>query len=225
MARHLVELLDDVLDELLEGATAAEAVASGLYPFLDKIPEYSPDVSAVISELFGISSALRELATSRESRMLLSHTNPVVGDLELSLDSLCITLDCIDHQFERLGITPDPQAPAFARVWREIQLALRDGSFTFLDRLRTFRLFFLGLADQLKGYVSLGIALGVAELTWRSSSLRPAHDMRLFREQILDVVRVRQVQDVSLDDAMGNLSLGYAGMVADYSPLLLSPFH
>ncbi|KAL8785318.1 MAG: hypothetical protein Q9195_008687 [Heterodermia aff. obscurata] len=50
--------------DLLAQAETAQDVAAGLNRFLDPVPEYSTEITALISECFAISSALRELQTA-----------------------------------------------------------------------------------------------------------------------------------------------------------------
>ncbi|KAI9791765.1 MAG: hypothetical protein M1816_003575 [Peltula sp. TS41687] len=196
-------LYEELMEELLEEAAAAEDVAAAFYPFLSRIYEYSAEISAVISELFGISSAFRDLAKTLESPRLSSYSRVdlYLDDIELSLDKVFFTLNCVEYHFERLGITPDPHTPAYGRVWREIQSSLRDGSITFLEKLRMFKDFLFGLVDHLRGG-------------------RPDYDMRLLREQIVSL-RTRMGHDMLLND-FGNLSfggaLGFAGVPEPRQP-------
>lgn len=145
--------LGEYVEDLLAEAVAAEEVASAFFPFLSRTQEYSADISAVMSELLGISSAYRDLAKHLDSRAYYTRATLILDDLDLSLETMYFTLKPLEYHFERLGITPDPQTAAFARVWREIQSTLRNGSITFLETLRLFKDFLLGLADQLKGCV------------------------------------------------------------------------
>ncbi|KAK5278902.1 hypothetical protein LTR16_008161, partial [Cryomyces antarcticus] len=46
---------------LIAQARNAEEVAAGLRIFLDEIPAQATDITAIISELFGVSSAIRAL--------------------------------------------------------------------------------------------------------------------------------------------------------------------
>lgn len=140
-------------DDLTDDAEAAEDVAAALFPFLNSIPECGHEISAVMSELFGISSMLRELAKCAQSRSYERWTSLIVDDLDLALPSFALILKDVDRLFERLAITPHPGARAYLRVWREIRSMLGDGSTSFVGKLKTFRYFFEELCSQVKGYV------------------------------------------------------------------------
>ena len=143
--------MDSLLDALRDEAGTAEEVGSALYSFLNLLPDYSADISAVISHLFGISSVLQKLEVDLPKSRYHSSLDLVFDDVRVALESLSMTLIDVERHFERLGITAHPGAPAFKRVWREIQSALGDDAITFLDRLENFKDFFVGLTARLRG--------------------------------------------------------------------------
>ncbi|KAI9704431.1 MAG: hypothetical protein M1836_007294 [Candelina mexicana] len=139
-----------VADRLLDEAENAQDVAAGLNRFLDAIPECSTEITAVISELFAISSALRELHTALASRRYGRRGPLIEDDMELALPSLNITLEDIVEMFGRLGRSP--LATAYRRVWKVICLNFRDeGGISLCSRLEIYRTFFIELALVLTG--------------------------------------------------------------------------
>ncbi len=143
-----------VTDRLLDEAENAQDVAAGLNRFLDAIPECSTEITAVISELFAISSALRELHTALGSRRYGRRGPLIEEDMELALPSLNITLEDVVEMFGRLGRSS--LATAYRRVWKEICLKFRDeGGISLCSRLEIYRTFFIELALVLTGYVHL----------------------------------------------------------------------
>ncbi|KAI9813387.1 MAG: hypothetical protein M1826_002506 [Phylliscum demangeonii] len=99
-------------DDVRDAAIAAEEVAS-----------------RHIGELFGVIAVLRVLRNNHDHNH--NHNHNGRGPSRLPARLAAALAFCLHHlrQFERLDITPDVRQPmAYACVWREIQLLLRDGS-------------------------------------------------------------------------------------------------
>ncbi|KAI9831859.1 MAG: hypothetical protein M1826_002891 [Phylliscum demangeonii] len=169
-------------DDVRDTVRAAEDVASGLFAFVDGCarPAYAAEITGTIGELFGVSAALRALNDAHDhdhdpGRRASRLPARLAADLDFCLHNLRQDLRTVLRQFERLGITPDARRPeAYARVWREIQLLLRDGARDgLLDILRRYRAFLEGLAAE-----------------WRG--LPPPHDMPALHEAIMAIQRARE---------------------------------
>ncbi|KAI9803010.1 MAG: hypothetical protein M1825_002243 [Sarcosagium campestre] len=177
------------VEELLEEAEAAKDVAAGMFPFLNHVPQSSAEITGVMSELFAISSVLRELSTGLRSRRCHNRIPSIVDGLNLVVPTLSTMLDDILHMFERLGITPARGVQAYTRVWREIQrmATIQGAPASLLQRLEICRVFLVELLGVLRG-------------------ARPGHcDMRLLRRQIESM---KAQHDSPLEDDFANLSTG-----------------
>ena len=132
---------------LLAQAETAQDIAAGLNRFLDPVPEYSTEITALISECFAISSAIRELRTaigdSRFNRQYLE----VQDDINVTLRSLDYTFEDVRRMFGGLGsahhLSP---ASAYRSVWTEMTVHFQDESGNSLcRRLEYYRRFLLML--------------------------------------------------------------------------------
>ena len=132
----------------LAQAESAQDVAAGLNRFLDPVPEYSTEITALISECFAISSAIRELRTaigdSRYNRQYLE----VQYDINVTLRSLDYTFDDILRMFGGLGSAHHlSQASAYLSVWTDITVHFQnESSISLCRRLEDYRRFLHMLA-------------------------------------------------------------------------------
>ncbi|KAI9798176.1 MAG: hypothetical protein M1833_004925 [Piccolia ochrophora] len=142
-----------IVDDLLHEAKAAEDVAAALFPFLNAIPQNSAEITGIMSELFAISSAVRDLSAGLSGRRYQGRVRYVLDQIYLVVPSLSATLDDIFYMFERLGITPNRGPQTYIRVWREIQstFVAREASLSLLVRLEIYRTFLLELFNRLTG--------------------------------------------------------------------------
>ena len=132
---------------LLAQAETAQDIAAGLNKFLDPVPDHSTEITALISECFAISSAIRELRTaigdSRFNRQYLE----VQDDIHVTLSSLDYTFDDVRRMFGGLGSAHHlSQGSAYRSVWRDITMHFEDeSSNSFWLRLDYYRRFLLML--------------------------------------------------------------------------------
>ena len=77
---------------LVAEAAYAQDIGAGLSKFLDALPDQATEITALISELYAISSALRDLDTTIQSREYGHHVALIKDDLELVRLSLAYTL-------------------------------------------------------------------------------------------------------------------------------------
>ena len=141
-------------DDLLYEADIAKDVAAALFPFLDSLPGASTEISGIMSELFALNSALRELRTGLRSRQYRRNAGLILDDVDLALPSLSRTLGDIDRLFGRVGITQNRGPRTYSRLWREICCMFQHGSSSLLGRLETYRVFFVELFTMLRRCVS-----------------------------------------------------------------------
>ena len=141
---------------LLAQAETAQDIAAGLNRFLDPVPEYSTEITALISECFAISSAIRELRTaigdSRFNRQYLE----VQYDINVTLRSLDYTFEDVRRMFGGLGSAHHlSQGSAFRSVWRDITVHFQEESSNSLcRRLEYYRLFLLMLTSVVERSVA-----------------------------------------------------------------------
>ncbi|KAI9815286.1 MAG: hypothetical protein M1827_002766 [Pycnora praestabilis] len=137
---------------LLGAAEDSQDVAAALNRFITAIPESSTDITAVISQLFGISSALRELHAIFDTRQSGRTAYVIADDLRLALRSLTLTLDAVHQSFGQLASFPALGAAAYRRVWTMIDLGFRrEAGDNLCDRLEMYKVFINSLSDVLSG--------------------------------------------------------------------------
>ena len=140
----------------LAQAEAAQDIAAGLSKFLDPVPEYSTEITALISECFAISSAIRELRTaigdSRFNRQYLE----VQYEINVTLRSLDYTFDDVRRMFGGVGSAHHlSHGSAYRSVWTDISIHFQDESNTSLyRRLEYYREFLLMLTCIVKRLVA-----------------------------------------------------------------------
>ncbi|KAI9682490.1 MAG: hypothetical protein M1829_000282 [Trizodia sp. TS-e1964] len=164
-----------VIDGILVEAESAEDVAAALHPFLSALPEFATEITALISELFAISSCLRDLDSSIRSRRYGRRVYMIDKDLDLVLPSLSTTLLDMLFIYSRFQVAARPSVAVYRRAWEEIRTIFRElQRVSLLARLETYRSF-------------------LVELSVRLSNSPPGFvDMPLLREKI---DRLRDAQD------------------------------
>ena len=73
---------------LIANAETAQDIAAALNNFLDPVPEYSTEITALISECFAISSVLRQLSTATADPRYIRNHHLISEDLDVTLRSL-----------------------------------------------------------------------------------------------------------------------------------------
>ena len=132
----------------LAQAESAQDIAAGLNKFLDPVPEYSTEITALISECFAISSAIRELKTAIGDPRFNRQYLEVEYDINVTLRSLDYTFDDVRRMFGGLGSAHHlSQGSAYRSIWTEITMHFQDESSNSLcRRLEYYRRFLLMLA-------------------------------------------------------------------------------
>ncbi|KAL9609051.1 MAG: hypothetical protein Q9167_006149 [Letrouitia subvulpina] len=106
---------------LVPTAESARDVAIGLDKFLEHLPENSTEITALISECYAISSALRELNTAKEDPRYARGYGDVYPDVQIVRRSLEYTLHDLHRLFGGLGRSAISNRAAFSSVWRDIE--------------------------------------------------------------------------------------------------------
>lgn len=86
---------------LLESALDCEDALSGLQRFRDALPRHATNITAVLSELFAVSAALREIHNAEHSRTYGPSFYQIHDDLALVRKSLSFTTQDIFDMFSR----------------------------------------------------------------------------------------------------------------------------
>lgn len=131
---------------LVQLATKAEDVASGLRVFRDSLPRSTTIVTAIIGELFTISSLLQRIDRAHHDARYEPSFYRIEDDMATGVPSLERTLqDCLD-MFGRSA------RHSYRRVWEDLEhrMQRREGSHLF-DRLTSYRDFFDAQLDVVTG--------------------------------------------------------------------------
>ena len=103
-------------------AESARDVAICLDKFLEHLPENSTEITALISECYAISSALRELSTAKDDPLYYRGYLEITQDVNVVLRSLDYTFHDVHRLFGGLGRTSHlTTRSAFSSVWRDIE--------------------------------------------------------------------------------------------------------
>jgi hypothetical protein len=137
----------------LDSARQAEDCAAGFKNFVGQVPEDAPRITSVVSELFGISAALRGLDTSYRSIDYRRNISRIIDDVELVVrPSLSHTLRDIFNNLAPLGDNVRPSQEAYRRIWRELwSFFLQQSGQSLVSRLKMYRKMLEEMAMLVKG--------------------------------------------------------------------------
>ncbi|KAK4991139.1 hypothetical protein LTR50_002069 [Elasticomyces elasticus] len=130
--------------QLIRHAKNAEDVAAGLQVFLDRVPQYATDISAIISELFATSSATRALHTASDDLRYARAFHTIRSDLDLVLRSLQYTLGTVRGIFARTGLA------SYRVLWDGLNLFVQTEGSSLCTRLEWYKIFLHDLFDVLR---------------------------------------------------------------------------
>jgi hypothetical protein len=88
---------------LIALAQEAEDAASGLHAFRDRLPRYATHITAIVSELFAVSSVLREIEHARLHPEYQPSFYRIREDITLLFRSLQSSLENVFIMFRRSG--------------------------------------------------------------------------------------------------------------------------
>lgn len=138
---------------LIARAESAEELLSALKRFREVIPESAVEITALIAELFAVSTALRELFNLHNDPRCEQRYPDIAEDVLLTLHSFDYTFD--DFR-TRLGGLDRPShlsnATVHRRVWRNIlEHFERESGNPLTRRLEICRAFLVELSYELEG--------------------------------------------------------------------------
>jgi len=145
------------MTDLVARAEAAQDIAAALNKFLGPVPNYSTEITALISECFAISSALRELRDAIGDSRYNGGYHEISGDLTITLQSLEYTFHDVRRLFGDLGRADYiSQSAAYRSVWQEITAHFMEESGNSLcRRLEFYRRFLLVLVCVAEGLATI----------------------------------------------------------------------
>lgn len=127
-------------------ARDAEDCASGLLPFKDSLPNRSTHITAILSELFAISTALQQLGQAHGDHVFQPSWFRIRNNLALVVPALELTFKAIFDSFGRV------RTLSYARVWTDLEYRMeREEGMVLVERLEMFRTFVLALMGVLEG--------------------------------------------------------------------------
>ncbi|KAK3705402.1 hypothetical protein LTR37_013375 [Vermiconidia calcicola] len=136
-----------LLRSLMRFAQDVEDVAAGLNAFRDRLPRDATRITAIISELFAVSSVLREIENAHNDRRYAPSFYRIEQDLALVLPSLRRTLDGTFEMFARARERP------YQMVWDDLDHRMeREEGAGLLRRLEWYHDFLRAQLDVLTGY-------------------------------------------------------------------------
>ena len=136
---------------LITDAKVTEDVATALQLWLEHVPKYATDISGSISELFGISSALRALDNALDPK---NHGNAfarIQKQLPLVRDTLRLTLYTIRRMYSTLAAVNEPNPKIYKSLWEDVCAQFKVEGPSLCTRLEWFRVYVNGLFDVLRG--------------------------------------------------------------------------
>lgn len=114
---------------LLAAAENAQDIASVFNNFLDPVVEHSSEITALISQCFAISSALRELADTISDPQLKGGYSNIREDLQTLLRSLELTFGDVHRLFGSMArLTHMSSSAAYRQVWKDIEVHFQEES-------------------------------------------------------------------------------------------------
>lgn len=137
---------------LVADAQNARDVGTDFDRFLDALPDYFTELTALVAELYAIGSALRDLDFIITSPEYGRRATIIQDDLDLVQLSLSITLRDVRDLF--VGLDRDgypPTVRAYQEVWIEICRHFeRESGNTLQSRLERFRQFIMELCCTMR---------------------------------------------------------------------------
>ncbi|KAF2209603.1 hypothetical protein CERZMDRAFT_46823 [Cercospora zeae-maydis SCOH1-5] len=131
---------------LRESALDCDDAGSGLYRLRDALSRYATRITAVISELFGLSSALREIHSAEHTHIHGPSFYRITDDLGLLRRSLRYTTQDLFDMFARSRLHTEQ------RAWEDLEYRMdQQERIGLLERLELYRDFLDAQNDVLEG--------------------------------------------------------------------------
>jgi hypothetical protein len=151
---------------LIARSEDAEDIAAAFLKFKEPVPSSATEITALISELFAISSALLELDTALKDRPYHRLRREVEDDQYIVLKSLDYTFKDVRREFGGLS-KPfyRTNREAFNGVWKSIERFFHaESRNTLVARLEYYRLFLQDLCAVVQKLVHTNLTLTSSNL-------------------------------------------------------------
>jgi hypothetical protein len=139
---------------LIAEAETAEDIGDAFGKFKVAVDDQAAEVTALVSELYAVGSALREIDDASHSPDYGHNLRNIQDDLDLVRASLKYTLDDVFRILGKIGngdrlLT----TAAYRQTWKDIAYHFqREGGGRLSSRLETYRLFLLALCNKLRRF-------------------------------------------------------------------------
>jgi hypothetical protein len=146
-------------------AERAEDIGDAFSKFKVAVDDQAAEVTALVSELYAVGSALRAIDATLQSPEYGLNFRIIEDDLDLVRASLTYTLDDVFRILGKIGngdriLTP----PAYRQTWKDITYHFqRRAGRRLCSVLETYRLFLLALCNKLRGSSGIFPSSAVSE--------------------------------------------------------------
>ena len=139
---------------LVADAENAEDIADALSKFKVPVPDHAPEITASISELYAIGSALRDIDSALDSPEYNRNYPLIDKDLDLVRSSLRNTVEDIFRILGDIGNGSHVlNNGMYRQTWKEISwFFYQNGRITLRTRLEKYKRFILELASIIKRF-------------------------------------------------------------------------
>ena len=141
---------------LAANSETAQDIAAAFMKFQDPVYEYATEITALISELFAISSALLELKTAHNDPRHYRRRGRIDNEQRTVLLSLEYTFKDVQRLFGGLvRPTYNSRREAYQAVWQDIDdHFLDEGGVTLVQRFEYYRMFLMDITAIIEGLVN-----------------------------------------------------------------------
>ena len=148
---------------LTANSETAQDIAAAFMKFQDPVFEHATEITALISELFAISSALLELKTAHNDTLHYRRRGMIENEQRTALMSLQYTFKDVQRLFGGLARPVYNSArEAYQAVWQNIQdHFLDEGGFTLVRRFEYYRMFLIDITAIIEGFATYPPCLGL----------------------------------------------------------------
>ncbi|MCJ1389111.1 hypothetical protein MMC18_001965 [Xylographa bjoerkii] len=143
---------------LTANSETAQDIAAAFMKFQDPVFEHATEITALISELFAISSALLELKTAHNDPLHYRRRSRIENEQHTALLSLEYTFKDVQRLFGGLARPLyNSKREAYQAVWQNIDdHFLAEGGFTLVRRFEYYRMFLIDITAIIEGYSESG---------------------------------------------------------------------
>ncbi|KAK2757351.1 hypothetical protein FQN54_004865 [Arachnomyces sp. PD_36] len=114
---------------LVSPAESAESIGAGFTKFLDAVPDQATEITALVSALFALSSALRELDSACRSHQYSRNFPQIADDLRLVRENLIHTLKDAKElmgDVDHINIPSTATLGSYFMAWKRVQAFFRE---------------------------------------------------------------------------------------------------